>query len=363
MAAAATVDRSGQLRASVVPWLGVLLLMMLSLNTLGGWVRLSGSGIAIPQWPLIHGSLLPPLGSQAWSEVRADWEQHQAALRRKVESGELAEGNLGREPQDDADFKLMFLTEYAHRLLAALTAVVLAGCLSVVLRTRELRAQAGVPLVAASVLVLQQAVLGGLLVDQGTGTHFLFLHQGNAGLVLLCILWALLRLLEEPFEKPAGEVPPALRRLLGLTVLAGWIQLLVGALIAGSHFAPPGSTSLLDAAELHQWLHRVGAGLLVVLLLLSCWQAWRCASGARLRLALQVAATFIAVQIVLGIGAALVAGAGGGSALPLAHQLMGMCLFSSLALAYYDACRQARQPAGRLPERELGSTWMQESTP
>ena len=52
--------RTVPVSASVASWLGVLFVMLFALNTIGGWVRLSGSGVAIPQWPIINGSLLPP---------------------------------------------------------------------------------------------------------------------------------------------------------------------------------------------------------------------------------------------------------------------------------------------------------------
>jgi len=349
-------------RASVAPWLGVLLMMMLTLNTVGGWVRLSGSGIAIPQWPLIHGSLLPPMSDAGWAAVRVDWENHQSELRAKVLRGELRTGNLGREPADDADFQHMFYTEYGHRLVAALCSLVLAGVLTVVFRDPYLRRRIGGPMVACTALVVFQAVLGGLLVDQGTNTHFLFLHQGNASLILGCVLWSLLRLLDDARGPHRGDerAPRRLRRLLGLAVVATWIQLVLGALVAGSKFHAPApglggmlqpplwqaglswTSNLLDNAVLHQWLHRIGAWFLVMVMLGCYWLASRGEIGARLRLALQVSATFIAIQVLLGIASLVVAGTGIGTALPLAHQLMGMCVFVSVVLAWYDARHESR---------------------
>jgi cytochrome c oxidase assembly protein subunit 15 len=361
-------DPAARSRASVASWLGLLLAMLLSLNTLGGWVRLSGSGIAIPQWPLINGSLLPPSDDAGWAGVRADWERHQAKLRERVAAGELSAGNLGRAPQTDADFKRMFLTEYGHRLLAALAGLVFAGCLTVVLRDRTLRRRVGVPMSVAGALVLFQAGLGGFLVDQGTNTHWLFLHQGNAACILACVLWSLLRLLQDGRTPSQPAARPALRRVLGACVFAAWGQLLLGALVAGSKFsapfidefptmlggrylpplwegARPLAWNLLDNAWLHQWAHRWFAWVLVLLLACSFALAARSTLGPRLRLALQVSATFVAVQIVLGITSVLVAGSLHGAALPLAHQLMGMCLFCAIVLAWYDARHE--------PERSL----------
>ncbi|MBA2480886.1 MAG: COX15/CtaA family protein [Planctomycetes bacterium] len=349
--------------ASVASWLGVLFVMLFTLNTIGGWVRVSGSGIAIPQWPLINDSLLPPSDDAGWLAVHADWQRHQNALRERIGRGELSSGNLGRAPIDLADFRSMFLTEYSHRLLAALVGVAMAGCLTVVLRHRDLRRRIGVPMAIAGGLVVAQAVLGGFLINQGTNTHWLFLHQANAGLIIAAVLWSLLRLLDGNAPKRAPR-----RTALHLCTLAAvvftWIQLLFGALVSGSKhsaafirefptmmggsFYPalwepgrPLSWNLLDNAWLHQWMHRWFAWVLVAALIAAYALAARTPSGPRLRLALQVSATFIAIQIILGIANVLIGGSVIAVLLPLAHQFMGMCLFSSLVLALYDVRHEA----------------------
>ena len=77
----AAADRTAApVSASVASWLGVLLVMLFALNTIGGWVRLSGAGVAIPQWPIINGSLLPPMSDQGWEEVRAHYVTDQERL-------------------------------------------------------------------------------------------------------------------------------------------------------------------------------------------------------------------------------------------------------------------------------------------
>lgn len=347
-------------RRSLAPWLGVLFVLVFALNLAGGWVRLSGSGVAIPQWPLIetaHGrTLLPPFSATGWEEMRLAWVDHQERLRERIERGELSPVNLGRRPADAGEFRAMFLTEWSHRLLAALVGVLTLACLGTALRRPALRRQVGGPLVAAALLILAQAVLGGLLVAQGTTTRWLFLHQGNAGLIMALLLWSLLRLLA-PAPAPAA-VPR--RRWLALllhgAVAWTWLQLLTGALVASSrHGLPDGAGvpladlprlwiagagaawNLLDNARLHQWLHRWPAWGLAALLLATYLVARGSRCGVRLRLALQVSATFLAVQIVLGLGTVL---AGPSPLIALAHQAMGMCLLLSLVLAMHDARRE-----------------------
>jgi cytochrome c oxidase assembly protein subunit 15 len=230
-------------------------------------------------------------------------------------------------------------------------------------------------MLAAAGLTIVQAALGGFLVDTGTNTHWLFLHQGNSALILGCVLWSLLRLLEGRRTAPAlaPTARPMMRRVLGFAAVAAWVQLVLGGLVAGSKFnaafvtefptmmggrylpplwetALPVSWNLLDNAWLHQWAHRWFAWVLVVALATVYALAARSEIGPRLRLALQVSATFVAVQVILGIASVLVAGAANAPALPLAHQLMGMCLFCGVILAWYDARNEPVAAVEQIPE-------------
>lgn len=351
-------------RRSLASWLGVLFLLVFTLNLVGGWVRLSGSGVAIPHWPLIESgtgrTLLPPMSDAGWEGMRQAWVAHQERLRERVERGELRPASLGRTPASAGEFRAMFLTEWSHRLLAALVGVVALACLVTALRRPVLRRVASVPLVLACGLIVFQALLGGLLVEQGTNTRWLFLHQGNAGLIMSCLLWSLLRLLAplEFLRVPARRV---LAGLLHLATMWTWFQLMSGALVASSRSALPDGTSvgfsdfgrlwvegagllwnLLDNPRLHHWLHRWPAWGLALLLVFAYLVAMRSRCGVRLRLALQVSATFLAVQIVLGLGSTL---AGPSPLIALAHQAMGMCLLLSLVLALHDVRREPMEEA------------------
>ncbi len=365
---------SAGVRAGVAAWLSLLFCLVFALNTVGGWVRLSGSGVAIPHWPVIelaNGSwtLLPPFSEAGWQDMHDSFRAHQAHLLERVERGELAPVNLGRQPQNDADFRYMFLTEWSHRLLAALTGLVAAGVIVSTLRQRDLRQRVGVPLTAAGVLIIAQAVLGGALVAQGTNTHWLFLHQGNAGLIMVCILWAILRLLDTSTTRPtalfAGRT--TLNVLVTTAACAIWLQLMFGALVAGSRHHAQGEVALglgalpglwqgahglawnlLDNGWLHLWLHRWWAWSLTLLLAAVYVVAARTATGPRARLALQVSATFLALQLVFGLVSAAV---GSPPLIVLGHQVLGMCLLLSVVLACHDVRHEAAErPQDVLPD-------------
>lgn len=346
-------------RAGAAAWLGVLFCLLFALNTMGGWVRLSGSGVAIPHWPVIdlgsHWTLLPPFSDDGWRTMHAEFQAHQAKLQARVDTGELTAANLGRQPRDAADFRAMFLTEWSHRFLAALTGLVALGVIITTLRRPELRLAAGLPLVVAGALILFQAVLGGVLVSQGTNTHWLFLHQGNAGLIMGCVLWAILRLLGngEPAAVAGQRIGgrTALHGLLLLAVAGVWLQLVFGALVAGSranavgepHLWQPARDlgwNLLDNGWLHLALHRWWAWSISGLLIAAYLVAARTPTGIRQRLALQVSGTFLALQMVFGFASAAI---GAVPALALGHQALGMCLLLSVVLAWHD-CRY--EPTG-----------------
>jgi len=357
-------------RRLLASWLGVLFVLVFVLNAAGGWVRLSGSGVAIPHWPVIdlgtHRTLLPPFNAAGWDAAHGAYLEHQARLQERVVRGDLAPVNLGRLPADRAEFRGMFLTEWSHRLLAALVGVLAAGCLTTVLRRADLRRAVGLPFGIVCVLIVVQALVGGLLVAEGTNTRWLFLHQGNAGMIMSCLLWSVLRLLQ-----PSGMVAPrraALVALLACAVVWVWLQLVSGAMVSSSrHQLPPDlrlglgalpalwvaeagvGWNLLENARLHQWLHRWPVWGLVALLVAVYAVAWSSRCGVRQRLALQVSATFLGVQIMLGLASALV---GAHPFIALGHQAMGMGMLMSVVLALHDglyeepASESAQLPAG-----------------
>lgn len=347
--------------ASVASWLGVLFVMLFALNTIGGWVRLSGAGVAIPQWPIINGSLLPPMSDLGWEQVKAHYDADQERLAARVRLGELTPVNLGHSPRSLAEFKAMFMTEWSHRLFAALVGVMAAGCLTIIYRRESMRRLIGRPMTIAGLLIIAQAVLGGMLVRSGTNTNWLFLHQANASLIMACVLIAILRILADGRALPSVQAMSqrrALTWLLPVVTVAVWLQLVVGSLVAGSRNGEPfGDWSLFGVAnlwegprslwwnlqantELHQWTHRWLAWSIVLMSLALFIAAWRARHHLpqRLRLGLNAVAAFLLAQMMLGIGNVWSGITPYGS---LTHQGMGMCLFLALVLAWFDSRREA----------------------
>lgn len=341
--------------ARLAGWLTVLLAGLFLLNTAGGWVRLSGAGVAIPHWPVVEldggrKSLLPPFTEAGWLAAHGAWAEHQARLRARIDAGELHGLAVGRQPADLGAFRAMFLTEWLHRLAAALVGLLALACLGSVLADPGLRRRVGVPVGLAVGLIVVQALLGAALIGQGTATRWLFLHQGNAALILACVLVAILRLIDGAAVRRDG----GLAGRLALAAAGGtWLMLMLGGLLAASrHLLPSGGAlgfdagpawwpaasvgvNLLDNASLHHIAHRSGALLVASLAVAALLLARRHGAPERMRLALAAGCTFIAVQAGLGIAAAILPQ--GEVAVPLAHLFLGHVLFLLLVLAAWDA--------------------------
>ena len=335
-------------------WLGILLVLVFALNTAGGWVRLSGAGVAIPHWPIIdlgtHKTLLPPWSSSEWDAAREAWATHQSALRERIAKGTLHASNLGRTPKDADEFKVLFLTEWGHRLLAAFTGLVALGILVTVFRDAALRGAIGVSYGIAFGLIVFQAILGGLLVDEGTNTPHLWAHQGNAGVIMSCLVWSLLILL-------SGRSLPVHGRRFSLLVTLGvvvitWAQLVSGALVSGSKGVEGGyiprdffsfaglwhgdmsvGWNLTRNPGVAQWMHRWAAWMVVILQSALMVHLWLRPLGPRLRLLTQVLATFLGVQMLLGLASGTL---GAQPLLILAHQAMGMCVLLTVVVMLFD---------------------------
>jgi len=84
-------------------WLLITTLLVALIIVVGGLTRLTDSGLSITRWDLFSG-ILPPL-------TQADWEIY-FELYKKIPEFQLINFNMTLE-----QFKVIFLWEYAHRLL------------------------------------------------------------------------------------------------------------------------------------------------------------------------------------------------------------------------------------------------------
>lgn len=291
-------------------WLLFLSMLITVLMLWGGFVRISGSGLSIPDWPLINGSLLPPFSETGWQAVFDDYKTAYPALT---------------DGMTLATFETQFAIEYFHRFLAAMVGIVF---LVILLRARkhpEVWAVSKKPLLTAAGLVLFQAILGGMVVKLDLAAAVLAIHLGTAYIIFAMLFWQALKLSRWD-EQPRADYRKV-QRFGKEAVGAVWVQVVSGGLVAGTgaglvmntwpkvgdHWVPPMSVMWGDfytpaIANLwqnqiliqffHRWWAFVVAGLVVHLVA----RAMREELSPRGRLALRGTITVLVLQILLGIG-------------------------------------------------------------
>ncbi len=157
---------------------------------LGGVVRVTGSGLACPDWPLCHGQIIPPLEIPTW-------------------------------------------IEWTHRLTTALVSASLLGM--VVWATLKYRQEKIIFLGAwlAVLLLISQIVLGAMVVRLELPALAVGVHLGNA-LLIFATLLTISVFSVRPWRTVPVKSDPALRRLILLCTLAVYGVIFSGAVVTGS---------------------------------------------------------------------------------------------------------------------------------
>ena len=210
--------------------------------TLGGVVRVTDSGLGCPDWPLCHGSIIPP-------------------------------------------FDFHTLVEYSHRLSASMLGfLVLVG--TIIVWRAHLRCQiAVVAMTVALALVGVAAVLGGITVLTELQWWVVLLHLGIAeGVVASLVVAAVVGWQGGRLEVPTAENAFSLRMrwLTGLALVGTFLLILSGSYMVGRGYSSSCSTwpgclgSLVPSGEAYlvHMSHRYIAGLAGVLVLVLTGVAW-----------------------------------------------------------------------------------------
>ncbi len=240
---------------------------------LGGLVRVSGSGLGCPDWPLCNGRPYPPANLHA-------------------------------------------IIEYSHRAVGSVTGVLIIGTVIaawIVYRKRRPRVAW---LASASLIgVVGEGILGGVVVANELSPWLVVVHLGLA----MMILGFLVATAVSAMPASNGIADPMFKRLASVAVVATYVMLLTGSTVVASdaedscHSWPLcGNGFAFDFAGVNAFtmLHR-GAVLVIGLLLLhvlsTAWRRWRSVDGMA-----PVAAATIAifvVQVAVGAGSAIASGA------------------------------------------------------
>ena len=235
-----------------------------ALVVLGGVVRVSGSGLGCPDWPLCHGNLLPPLNTHA-------------------------------------------IIEYSHRTTASLTsALVVLTALAAWIWLRR-RRDLLVPATLALGLLVVQVALGAITVRLELPPMIVLAHLATA----IALLGAVCVTAVAALAGPRGDRTDSVSSWWAKAAAAGtFVLILSGSLVVGSGSSGAcnawplcgGGFSLsFNGSPSIQLLHRVVAalvGLLIVVALLAILRRHRHVSAVRTTVALTLAA--LAFQVAVG---------------------------------------------------------------
>ena len=337
------MDRSRPL--SLSRWLLAVAGLVFVMVVVGGITRLTESGLSITEWKPISGAI-PPLTTEDW----------QRAFDLYKQTPEYREIN-GPAGMDLAGFQSIFFWEWVHRQLGRLIGLAFALPLAWFAWKRVIPRGYGKRLVALLLLGGAQGALGWYMVMSGLSertdvSHFrLSAHLLLALFLLGALVWTALdlRRLANAGERPARLTAPA-----GWVIAVLFVQLLLGAWVAGLNagyvasdwplmqgkFFPDGvdwSNGALfalthDSFLLH-WLHRWWAWVLVAALVIF---ARRVKSIDRTA-SIAIHSAF-GTQILLGIATVM---SGMNIVMAVLHQAVGALVVASVA---WGAHAKGRRP-------------------
>lgn len=299
-------------------WLYLVVLTLFCLVLVGGATRLTHSGLSITQWKPIHG-VIPPLNLQQWQEEFALYKR--IPEYQQLNQGMTLEG-----------FKSLFWWEWAHRFLARSIGLIFAVPLLYFWMSGRLAKGLGWPLTGVLALGGLQGFIGWWMVSSGlvertdVSQYRLAVH-----LIMACLIFASCIYIASGLKPRKHEAPPSFISHLfaGLLLLATFVQIYLGALVAGLDAGMSYNTwPLMDGAivpsdlllqqpalinffenpKTVQFTHRIGGYILFLLALFHFLTEWRAAARRGLDLELSqhargaaIILAAVTIQATLGI--------------------------------------------------------------
>lgn len=331
-------------RRAILIWLSACLFLVAAMVFVGGYTRLSGSGLSITEWKPIHG-VMPPM-----SEVQ--WQEEFAAYKATPQYAKINKG------MSLTEFKTIFWPEFFHRLLARTVGMVFFIPLLIFAARRSISKVQLWKLAGIFALGGVQGLIGWVmvasgLVDNPYVSHLkLALHLGIAFVIFALIQWQLTGawcLVRSEKKKPGTKNQALSTYYFWFSALA--LQIILGAFLAGLHGGlvynswpdmngefMPFSLQVLDIGQaLHrpdviQFLHRTVAILVVFSFLFWWYSHQEYVKNSRLGRVCAVATLVMFGQFTLGVLTLLHMVP---LPLALAHQMCALLLWSVAVLLLY----------------------------
>ena len=309
-------------RRGVRAWLMVLFALVVVMIVVGGLTRLTDSGLSITEWRPVTGAL-PPMSEAAWE---VELEKYRT----------IPEYQLQNKGMSLSEFKTIYWWEWGHRQLGRVIGLVWAvGFLWFLMRKQIPTGWTG-RLIAVGALGGLQGAIGWWMVSSGlTGkmldvaSYRLATHLGLAFVILGLIAWYVFTLgrTEAELLQARRLGSPKLATLTGWLIAVAYLQVVVGALVAGidagrtytdwplmaGDFFPtlafeysPAWRNFFESEALVQFNHRM-LGYALFLFGMFVWWRARGAASRAVKQAFDWVAVMMFGQMVLGIGTVLYA--------------------------------------------------------
>ncbi len=291
-------------RSPLASLLIATLVLLFVLVVWGGVVRLSGSGLAIPDWPLAEGKLLPRLHPNV-------------------------------------------LIEYTHRALAGTVGLLTAAIAFLIFRSPVWRPRLGLWMGTALAVLALQIFIGGRVVLEELPVDRVVTHLVLAFLFFGLFLAITLRVQDGPEGRPRRPAGPA-RGLATWASVASWLVL--GQVALGGWVSSSGAAlACPDFPTCHgSWLprmegligihygHRLGAYVVTLVVLAMLVRSASVPLPSKSRWILRFSGILLGTQFALGVGNVILR-------LPLpvsaAHLGTALILFGSLRIASHELSR------------------------
>ena len=316
-AAPGGIDRGGQgARGAVRVWLGVIFGLVGLMIIIGGMTRLTDSGLSITEWAPLGGAK-PPTSEAVWLE---EFDKYKA----------IDEYQLQNKGMSLAEFKSIYWWEWGHRQLGRVIGLVWALGFVGFLVARKMPSGWTRRLLLLGAMGGLQGAIGWWMVSSGlkegmtdVASYRLATHLGLAFVIFGFITWFMMQLSRRDADllqdRRMGDA--GLTRLASWLVVLAFVQILIGALVAGIDAGrnypdwplmaggvfPPdpfGLTPLwrnfFEDDGLVQFMHRM-AGYVLFAFGVLVWSRARKSGNDRTRFAFHSMLAAMILQVVLGI--------------------------------------------------------------
>jgi len=212
-------------------WLYSSLTLIFIIIIVGGFTRLTNSGLSITEWELFKG-ILPPLNKSNWELYFSMYKQ-------------IPQYNLLNSNMSLSEFKIIFYWEYFHRILARLIGLFFIIPLIYFYLVKKINSRYLILCLLASFLIVLQGLVGWYMVRSGlvndvTVSHYrLSIHLSLAFIIISIIFWLILNFKRKTiitFFNFSRKNFPFL-----ILILLIFIQIIFGAFVSG-----------LDAGKIYQ---------------------------------------------------------------------------------------------------------------